>query len=172
MTKKLLKILKVAKKLPSRIQKGLSVGKEWESLQWSPIKILAWNQAPHWRKRRKKSASEGSREVVVQGSSPLVLGSLRSRIFLFDPLFRLFRPLWSFTRTWPSRRVSYVSVVHSRSKILQLRAKTRLLKEKNWRGPSCLDGSLHKLSRIYSGSIIFPLIQLRRVASKSLRSCF
>ena len=40
-------------------------------------------------------------------------------------------------------RVSHVSVVYSRSKILQLRTKVRLLKEENWRGPSCLDRSLH-----------------------------
>ena len=65
---------------------------------------LAWEQAPQWGKRRKKSASEASREVVWGGkrvAPPFPfprppLGSFPSPIFfLFDPVFCLFLPLRS-----------------------------------------------------------------------------
>ena len=71
--------------------------------------ILAWNEAPHWGKRKKigvgqkkkKLASKASREVVW-GAFPiprLSLGSLRLPIlFLFDPVFCLFPGAWSQPR--------------------------------------------------------------------------
>ena len=63
---------------------------------------LAWDQAPQWGKRRRKSASEASREAVWGGwrrpfpiSRP-PLGSLLSPMFfLFDPVFWIVSPLQS-----------------------------------------------------------------------------
>ena len=68
--------------------------------------IIAWDQAPKWGKKRKKSASEASegiwgrmrttelRRLPLLPSPPL--GSLRSPKFsLFHPVFCLFPPLRS-----------------------------------------------------------------------------
>ena len=71
--------------------------------------ILAWNEAPHWGKRKKigvgqkkkKLASKASREVVWGAFliPRLSLGSLRLPIlFLFDPVFCLFPGAWSQPR--------------------------------------------------------------------------
>ena len=96
--------------------------------------------------RRTKEAKRQSGEVVPPGHRS---AHFPRGCFVFDPVFRLFLPLWilvpfvSYLPPGQADRVSYVSVVHSRSKILQLRTKTRLIKEENWRGPSCLDCSLH-----------------------------
>ena len=72
--------------------------------------ILAWNQAPHWGKRKKigvgqkkkkKLASKASREVAWRAFPipRLSLGSLRLPIlFLFDPVFCLFPGAWSQPR--------------------------------------------------------------------------
>ena len=48
------------------------------------------------------------------------------------------QPFVSYPHRGQAERVSYASVVHSKSKISQLRTKTRLLKEENWREPSSL----------------------------------
>ena len=96
--------------------------------------------------RRTKEAKRQSGEVVPPGHRS---AHFPRGCFVFDPVFRLFLPLWilvpfvSYLPPGQADRVSYVSVVHSRSKMLQLRTKTRLIKEENWRGPSCLDCSLH-----------------------------